>query len=109
MNDDHAALIERWTRQLTDKGRLIEAGWQSMRLMVLPPNAPEVQIVEMRKAFFAGAQHLFASIMAVLDEDREPTPADLRRVDLIHKELEAFVVELQREAGLRRVNHQSGD
>jgi len=30
------------------------------------------------------------SIMAVMDSDREPTAQDLRRMDLIHKELEAF-------------------
>ena len=28
--------------------------------------------------------------MAVLDSDREPTESDLRRMSLIHSELEAF-------------------
>jgi hypothetical protein len=103
MNDEQAAQIEQLTKHFVDGGRLIEAGWQTMRLMVLPPTASDVQVTEMRKAFFAGAQHLFGSIMAVLDDDGEPSPDDLRRMDLIHAELEGFRKELEREiAGRQR-------
>lgn len=37
--------------------------------MVIPKEAPQIQVLEMRVAFFAGAQHLFARIMAVSDSD----------------------------------------
>jgi hypothetical protein len=90
-------LVEQVTKKLMDEGRIIEAGWQSLRLMVVPASAPEMQLIEMRKAFFAGAQHLFASIMSVMDDSREPTENDLRRVEQIHMELEGFGEELQRE------------
>lgn len=86
---DRAAL-EKLSRQLADQGKLIEAGWVGCRLKWVPKDAPDVQIVEMRRAYMAGAQHLFASIMTIMDADREPTAADLNRMDLIHKELEAF-------------------
>lgn len=100
MNDDHAALIEQLTKRFTDEGRLIEAGWQVMRTMVLPPTASDVQLTEMRKAYFTGAQHLFASLASAFSsDDDEPTPEDLQRMDLIHKELEGFVEELKREIG----------
>ncbi len=46
---------------------------------------------ECRLAYFFGAQHLFSSIMGVLDEGTEPTEDDLRRLDLINTELAAFV------------------
>ena len=84
------AFLERLTRELADQGKLIEAGWVSLRLVALPPNAPAMQLQEMRLAYMAGAQHLFASIISILEEDMEPTGADMKRMSLIHQELEAF-------------------
>ncbi len=82
--------LEQWTKQLADEGKLIEAGWVGYQLAVLPPNAPQIQIDECRQAFMAGAQHLFHSIMSILDPGADPTDADLRKMDLIDKELTAF-------------------
>lgn len=97
------AHLERLSRDLTDQGKLIEAGWVGLRLAAIPLNAPKDQLVEMRKAFFAGAQHLFASIMTIMEEDAEPTDADLRRMDLIDTELRSFGHDLEREiAGTER-------
>lgn len=93
------AYLERLTRELADQGKLIEAGWVSLRLAAIPPNAPAIQLQEMRLAFMAGAQHLFASMIGMLDEDREPTEDDMKRMDLIHQELEAFRGELELWAG----------
>lgn len=89
--------LERLSRELTDKGKLIEAGWVGLRLAAIPQDAGKLQLQEMRKAFFAGAQHLFSSIMTILDEDREPTDEDLRRMSLISDELESFGHDLARE------------
>lgn len=83
-------LAHELSKRLSDQGRLIEAGWVILRAMAVPPDAPEVQINEMRYAFMAGAQHLFSSIISILEPGEEPTDADLRRLDLIHNELEAF-------------------
>lgn len=83
-------------RELVDKGLLIEAGWCLLRHLTLQ-GAPEMQVREMRKAYFAGAQHLFASITNFLDMSEEPTPDDIRRMEMIHVELEAFVDSLKRE------------
>ena len=44
----------------------------------------------MRKSFFMGAEHVWASIMGILDPGAEPTEKDMRRMSLIHDELEAF-------------------
>lgn len=89
--------LERLSRELTDKGKLIEAGWIGLRLAVVPADAPKVQLEEMRKAFFAGALHLFSSIMTILDEGREPSAEDLRRMGLIDTELRSFGHDLERE------------
>lgn len=89
------ALAHQLSKHLSDQGRLIEAGWVGLRVMAVPPDAPELQINEMRYAFMAGAQHLFSSIMSILDPGEEPTDADLKRLELIHNELEKFREEME--------------
>lgn len=85
--------LERLSRELTDKNLLIEAGWVGLRLAAIPNNAPKAQLDEMRMAFFAGAQHLFSSIMTILDPGEDPTEADLSRMTHIEKELDAFIAD----------------
>ncbi|CAM6000860.1 unnamed protein product [Sphagnum balticum] len=47
-------------------------------------NGPDlIQADEMRKAFFAGAEFIFGTIMMAVSEGDEITPADLRRMDQI--------------------------
>jgi hypothetical protein len=93
------AAIEVATRRLLDQGMIVEAGWMGFSMRVVPKDASTLQRREMRLAFFAGAQHLFASIMTGLDEDKEPTDADLRRMDLINKELGDFAEQFKIKAG----------
>jgi hypothetical protein len=89
------AHLERLTKRLADEGKLIEAGWVALRIQCIALDAPANQLHEMRLAYMAGAQHLFASMIGMLDEDREPTEADMNRIDLVHQELEAFRGELE--------------
>ncbi len=93
-NKDIRALADQLAKEMTDAGKLIEGGWRAYDMMILPKDE-EVLKRECRLAFMAGAQHLFASIMTVLDADREPTAQDMRRMDLIHRELEAIKPELE--------------
>jgi hypothetical protein len=86
--------LEQLTKRLADEGRIIEAGWVAMRIAVIPHDAPPAQLDGMRIAYMAGAQHVFSSIMGMMDAGTEPTEADMRRMDLIHKELEVFNNEL---------------
>jgi|SRR5262252_9415924 len=88
-------LCDALTKRMANDGCLIEMGWVALRRLAVPPNAPDLQVNEMRMAFMAGAQHLFTSILSVLDPGEEPTDADLRRLDLIHKELETFRKEME--------------
>lgn len=85
------AIVDAACKEFVAKGRLIEAGWIGMRLTVIAKDAPQAQLDEMRMAFFAGAQHLFGSIMGILDPGEEPSHADLSRMDLIDKELREFI------------------
>jgi hypothetical protein len=92
------AFLERLTRELADQGKLIESGWVGYRLMVIPKDAPQIQLDECRMAFMAGAQHLFSSIMNMLDPGVEETEGDLHKMSLIHEELDAFLKEFELKA-----------
>lgn len=93
--------LRRFERELVDKGKLIEAGFVGLRLAAIPEDAGKTQLEEMRNAFFAGAQHLFSSIMDIMDDDHEPTAADLKRMDLIQSELDVFIRDFSKKHGLR--------
>jgi hypothetical protein len=84
-----------FAKAASDDGKLIEAGWLALKAMWLDPESPPEQVNELRQAFFAGAQHLFGSIMGILDPGEEPTDADLKRMDLISAELDAFIKDFE--------------
>lgn len=83
-------LADKIAADWADRGKLIEGGWRAFVVVGGLTDAPEQQLNEMRKAYMLGAQHLYASIMGVMDPGTEPTDKDLRRMSLIHEELEAF-------------------
>jgi hypothetical protein len=84
-----------FAKAASDKGLLIEAGWQALKAVWLHPDSPPEQVDQARQAFFAGAQHLFGSIMGILDPGEEPTEADYKRMDLISAELDAFIKDFE--------------
>lgn len=82
---------------MLDEGTVIETGFRALRLL-MPPDAPESMVRQMRKAFFAGAMHVWSSMLAVLDQESQYTENDLRRMIGIQSELNKFSVELEVEA-----------
>lgn len=89
------AFLEKLSRKLTEEGKLIEAGWVGLRMAAIPVDAPAIQLEEMRMAFFAGAQHLFSSMITILDPGEEPTDADMERLELINNELDKFIKDFE--------------
>lgn len=77
------------TRVATDKGKLLETGFAAF-LALMAPKAPPEQVAEMQIVFMAGAEHAWSSIMNLLDPDAEPTAADLRRMELIQREIDEW-------------------
>lgn len=92
-------VTDKLTKELVDQGRLIEAGWVSLRKFAIPKNASEEQLREMRMAFFAGAQHLWGAVNSIMEAGDEPTVADLQRMSKINDELEQFVAALKAKLG----------
>lgn len=78
------------TKEAADKGKLIETGFAAFALTVIPKDAPPVQLAEMQLAFMAGAEHVFSSIMNILDPDEQPSDDDMRRMTLIADELDQW-------------------
>lgn len=83
-------------REFAAKGKVVEGGWRGLSVMWHLNTASVVQQQEMRKAFYAGAQHVFGSIMGLLDPGQgEPTDREMKVLDDIHKELDAFAAEMK--------------
>lgn len=75
---------------LRDKRPSIEAAWRGYRDLVLGPRIGVEVLAASRIAFFAGASVLFYTMVGMLDEDAEPTDADLAKMDTLHAEVEKF-------------------
>ena len=93
--EDFDREVDKLAKLATDKGLIIEAGFIGYRKFVMEADAGPFQVLETRRAFFAGAQHLFGSIMGILDPGSEPTDADLARMDNIDRELRRFADEIR--------------
>lgn len=78
------------TKELTEQGKLIEAGFALFASHVISKDAPAIQFSEMQLAFMAGAEHVWSSAMNMLDPGEEPTDADLGRMELIQREIDEW-------------------
>lgn len=97
MYSDPQKFINYMSDTFIEKGLPISGGWASYKMLVMPKEAGAVQLEETRKAFFAGAQHLYSMIMHGLTEGSEPTETDLKRMQNIETELAAFASAFMRE------------
>jgi hypothetical protein len=73
-----------------DKELLIEEAWLSYRNAVIPAAAGATQLIETRRAFYAGACGLLQTVLKILEPGQEATAADVRTVGLIAAELRRF-------------------
>lgn len=96
--DDIAKQI---TKDWSDRGTLIEGGFRAM-LVLRGHKIDDPGVADLRRVYYSGAQHLFASMMNVMEEDREPTPTDMRRVELMARELEKWAAEEKRLEGMKQ-------
>lgn len=71
------------------KRKRIQEQWDLFRKLI-PPDAPTTQKIEMRRAFYAGANGLFATILNLLEPGAEATDADLAMLDDIQNEFIEF-------------------
>jgi hypothetical protein len=68
----------------------IAGWWASYAERVIPAHAPRVQMLECKRAFYAGAAAMVDAIMRGLSEGDEPTDDDLASMDRLIAELTKF-------------------
>lgn len=69
----------------------IEIAWLAFKEVVIPADAPDEQISDMKKAFYAGALSLFNTLVYNVDQaSDEPTDKDMQMAQDIDDELEEF-------------------
>ena len=88
------------TKAAVDGGRLIEAGFLAMLAATYPTGVGSQQRDDLRMAFFGGAQHLLGAMTSVMDPGADITDADMRRMELIHRELAEFIQEFAKRHGM---------
>lgn len=87
-------VIDKIVKEWADKGKIIEGGWLALVATGGLEDAPFQQKQDMRKAFFLGAQHLYACMIGMLESGEEPTKNDMERMEKIMLELEKFRMSL---------------
>ncbi len=70
--------------------QLMAEEWDKFARGVLPVGCPAVQKQEMRRAFYAGAQSILFRVIQSFAPESEPTDADLRIMEDLHRELQSF-------------------
>jgi len=73
---------------------MIAEAFEAYRQDVISADAPEIQVRECRRAFYAGAQGFFAGVLCGFDDDHEPTEDDLLLMDNVHRELLDFAADV---------------
>lgn len=94
--------LEYLTKGLADEGRLMEAGWISLQLVAMAPDATMDEVWAMRMSFMAGAAHLFSSIVTMLGPGGQIGLDDCQRLDMVANELKIFSEDLGRRLKSRR-------
>ena len=75
--------------------RRLEEEWDKLRALAIPADAPTVQLIEMRRAFFAGAEAFFRIQQRAYDGSTpEPTEADLQVLTDLDNEIRDFAAKL---------------
>ena len=69
--------------------------WKSYRQQVIPPTAPDVQVVESKRAFYAGANCLFRLLQRTVSVGDEVTGADMRAMESIDREFKEFYLRME--------------
>jgi hypothetical protein len=84
--------IRRLSEQAAAHNNLVEAGWISYRLHVIPPEIDPGDVELMRMAYFGGAVHLLADLVAQLRQAKyEPVGDFLGHLQRLNRELLDYI------------------
>ena len=75
--------------------KLVEIGWLQYAERILPTNASRAQKWETRRAFYAGAAHLFRELVERIGPEANEN-ASVAQLQAVSDELERFLLNVQR-------------
>ena len=81
---------------MTRDSKLLESAWEDFRAHVIHPKASELQLTEMRRAFYAGAGCLLVTLLSTVSPGDDVQQSDLDRLRSINEELQAFSAAVQK-------------
>jgi hypothetical protein len=81
---------------------ILKQGWESYLAHCVPSDAEPARIADIDLAFHAGASYVFSAMLEMLDNDREPTRDDLRKMRDLHLEVVEWKDAVKARAALDR-------
>ena len=78
--------------------KYIEAAWNEFAKTCIPVGASEIQVKDLRNAFYGGAATLWQIIMVGLTPSSEPTDQDMHMMENLQQELDEFGADLDKRA-----------
>lgn len=82
--------------------KYIEQMWAHYFDLVVPKDAPQVQIDEAKQAFYAGVCSFYTFMIETMNSDGEPTYKDFLKMSCIAKELSAWGKSFDETLGVKR-------
>jgi hypothetical protein len=73
----------------------IQSSWESYQAQVMPKDAPDVQVIETRRAFYAGCQTILG-IMYGIGDDSISEDAGIQMIETLHQECQLFLSGIKR-------------
>lgn len=80
---------------IRERRAIVAAMYEVYRRNVMPPDAPAIQVLECKRAFFAGARSLLDLLMAAADAGDEITARDEEIMAAIDAELADYIIQEQ--------------
>jgi len=72
------------------RNNTLQERWESFQKMVIPPNAPPVQIREMKLAFYAGAESFNKTLLHITTLEK-PEQVEVAMLEGLNQEIKQFL------------------
>lgn len=87
---DRARLASAIGADMTDRGKLLEEGFQALLAHFYPQGVGEQQRRDLRTCWFLACDHLFFGVMGAMSDGARTTERDLARMSGVADEIEQF-------------------
>lgn len=82
------------TNRMADQGQIVAGGFAAYRETMILGASPET-VAAHRLVWIAASDHLYSSMMLILNSESEPRDQEMRRMDILHAEIVALRNEME--------------